>query len=150
MTFRAFMNPPMSIPMFNLREMHAAEVPAANGITTARSLSRLYAACIGEVDGVRLLDSQTVEAARALQSGGPDLVLVPDDVAIASGFFLPDRVTPMAGPGSFGHGGLGGSLGFAHPELGVAFGYVMNQCQSHPDGNPRTQALCTALLSCVA
>ena len=29
-------------------------------------------------------------------------------------------------PDSFGHPGRGGSLGFAGPDLGIAFGYVMN------------------------
>ena len=29
-------------------------------------------------------------------------------------------------PGSFGHFGTGGAVGFADPEAGVAFGYVMN------------------------
>src|SRR5829696_1649069 len=46
---------------WNTRAVHAAEVPAGNGITNARSLSRMYAACIGEVDGVRLLTPEVVE-----------------------------------------------------------------------------------------
>ena len=52
-------NRPGTIPfrggnVFNSRAVHAAEVPAAAGICDARSLARMYAACIGEVDGVRL------------------------------------------------------------------------------------------------
>ncbi|HEX7946792.1 MAG TPA: serine hydrolase domain-containing protein, partial [Phenylobacterium sp.] len=38
----------------------AAEVPAGNGVGDARSLARMYAACIGVVDGVRLLRPETV------------------------------------------------------------------------------------------
>ena len=38
---------------WNSRAVHAAEIPAANGIATARSLARLYAACVSEVDGTR-------------------------------------------------------------------------------------------------
>ncbi|MGH2685668.1 MAG: serine hydrolase domain-containing protein, partial [Actinomycetota bacterium] len=61
--------------VWNLPEVHAAEVPAANGITDARSLSRMYAALIGEVDGVRLLRPETVEHARQRLTRGHDRVL---------------------------------------------------------------------------
>src|SRR5205814_7043496 len=40
---------------FNSPEVQASEIPASNGIGTARALARMYAALIGEVDGVRLL-----------------------------------------------------------------------------------------------
>ncbi len=44
----------------------------------------------------------------------------------ASGFMLPTGEAPLGGPSSFGHPGRGGSLGFADPESGVAFGYVVS------------------------
>jgi hypothetical protein len=44
---------------------HAAEVPAANGICTARSLARFYAGLIGEVDGVRILTPDAVRTPAA-------------------------------------------------------------------------------------
>lgn len=48
------------IKMLNTREGHAAEVPSGNAIGNARSLARMYAATIGEVDGIRLLTPATV------------------------------------------------------------------------------------------
>ena len=44
LTFRVFTNPPIlgDVSDFNSPALHRAEWPAANGITTARSLSRLY------------------------------------------------------------------------------------------------------------
>ena len=33
----------------------------------------------------------------------------------------------MLTPASFGHPGAGGSIGFADPDSGVSFGYVMNK-----------------------
>ncbi|CAF4668267.1 unnamed protein product, partial [Didymodactylos carnosus] len=36
---------------FNSVSIHRAELPAANGITNARSLARIYASFIGDVDG---------------------------------------------------------------------------------------------------
>ena len=68
---------------------------------------------------------------------------------IGSGFFLSDEVTPQLGPGSFGHAGAGGSLGFANPRTGVAFGYVMNKMNANIDGDPRVQALTSAVQSCL-
>src|SRR5205085_166911 len=54
--------------VWNRAAVHAAEIPAANGVTNARSLSQLYAALVGEVDGVRILDPDTVERARQPQT----------------------------------------------------------------------------------
>lgn len=117
-------------PQWHTRPFHAAEVPAANGIGNAGALARLYAACIGPVDGVRLLSEQTVDAARAPQT---DTVPTPPELsAITShppcfglGFQLPrPTIDAMLGPGSFGHTGAGGRLAFAHPESGIAFGFT--------------------------
>ena len=143
---RAFVNPPMPAPVFNERAFHAAEIPAANGITNARSLARMYAACIGEVDRVRLLNPQTVEAAKGVQSAGEDLVLG-YETRFATGFQLSFPFRPMAGEGSFGHYGMGGSVGFAHPGKGIAFGYTMNQMLPSGGVDPRTRNLVEALLS---
>jgi CubicO group peptidase (beta-lactamase class C family) len=142
---KAFVNPPMPAAAFNERAFHAAEIPAANGITNARSLARIYAACIGEVDGVRLLNAQTVEAATKLQSAGPDLVLG-YETRYGTGFQLSFPFRPMAGDGSFGHYGMGGSVGFAEPRRGLAFAYAMNQMLPSGGVDPRPKALVDALL----
>ena len=116
MTQRAFFVAPVLIDTFNEPQLLRAEIPAANGCTNARSLARIYAALVGEVDGVRLIDEPTLKAAIELQSSGPDLVLVGPDDNIANGWFLPDAIMPLLGPGSFGHAGMGGSLGCAWPD----------------------------------
>ncbi|MFG2861713.1 serine hydrolase domain-containing protein [Streptomyces sioyaensis] len=110
---------------FNSPEVQAAELPASNGISTARSLTRMYAAVIGEVDGVRLLTPETLASATREQASGTDEVLVAPS-RFSSGYMLPTETNPMIGPNSFGHTGRGGSLGFADPEHGIAFGYAMN------------------------
>jgi CubicO group peptidase (beta-lactamase class C family) len=129
---------------FNSRAVHAAELPAANGIATARALAKLYAATIGEVDGIRLLDDDTVRSATVEQSNGPDRVLI-TDTRFGSGFFLPSPFAPLMGPRSFGHAGAGGSLAFADPERGVAFAYVMNRMQQNLSGDLRTIRLTEAV-----
>lgn len=145
---RAFANPMLLPSMFNDPAFWAAEIPAANGIGTARGLSRLYAACIGEVDGVRLLNADTLQRATEMQSAGEDLVLG-YETRYATGFQLSFPFRPMAGEGSFGHYGMGGSVGFAHPELGFSFAYVMNQMLSSGGVDPRSAALVEALVGCL-
>ncbi|MEV4188215.1 serine hydrolase domain-containing protein [Streptosporangium canum] len=106
----------------------AAEMPSTNGICTARALARFYAALIGEVDGHRILASDTLAAATAEQASGTDRVLrVP--VRIGTGFGLPTPDAFWYSPTAFGFPGYGGSLGFADPANGLAFGYVMNHIQ---------------------
>src|SRR5437899_4536464 len=70
---RAFASPPLLGGAFNDPRFLAAEVPAANGITNARSLGRMYAACIGAVTGIRLLQAETLDKAMQQQSRGDDL-----------------------------------------------------------------------------
>jgi CubicO group peptidase (beta-lactamase class C family) len=131
------------------RLFRQCELPAGNGVTNARSLARMYAATIGEVDGVRLLDNATMEAARTNQVEGTDLVLL-DDLRRALGFMLESERVPMLGAGSFGHPGAGGSLGCADPESGLAFGYVMNKMNAGLAGDhPRPTNLVLAAKECV-
>jgi CubicO group peptidase (beta-lactamase class C family) len=133
---------------FNSRAMHAAEVPAANGICTARGLARMYAGLIGDVDGVRILDDATIANAIVEQSNGPDAVLV-KDTRFGLGFFLKSDDQPMMGPRSFGHDGAGGSMAFADPDSGLAFGYVMNKMQANLSADPRPVALIDAVKNCL-
>lgn len=129
---------------FNSRAVHATEMPAANGITTARSLARMYAATVGDVDGIRLIDDATVATASAEAVNGPDAVLVfPSQFGM--GFMLDGTLTPMFGPRSFGHAGAGGSLGYADPDANIGYGYVMNQMASGIAGDPRTVELTEAV-----
>jgi CubicO group peptidase (beta-lactamase class C family) len=133
---------------FNRPELWAAEVPAANGITNARSLSRLYAAMIGDVDGIRLLGAAQLAAAATPVVSGPDRVLVTNS-CFGLGFQCAHAEAPMLGPGSFGHSGAGGSIGFAHPDAGVAFAYVTNQLRFGLAGDDRAGRLVAALASCL-
>lgn len=132
------------IRAFNRRDVHAAEIPSNNGITTARGLSRLYAGLVGEVDGVRVLGSETVDRARTVASSGTDAILMLD-TAYGLGFQLPSSLFPAVGAGGFGHVGAGGSLGYADAERGIGFGYVMNAMQQHMGGDPRQAALVDAV-----
>jgi CubicO group peptidase (beta-lactamase class C family) len=122
----------------------ASEMPAANGITNGRALAKMYAATLGEVDGVRLLSEQTLAAATREQVSGTDAVLL-SPARFATGFALPRQGLAMLSPASFGHQGAGGALGFADKDAKVAFGYVQNQLGGGPLGDPRTLGLIAAV-----
>jgi CubicO group peptidase (beta-lactamase class C family) len=130
---------------FNLPHVWKAEIPAANCITDARSLARLYAACVSDVDGVRILDDETVALAAERQTDGVDRVIMDLDLQYGLGFNLPSSILLLGGPRSFGHYGAGGSVGFADPDTEVGFGYVMNKMFMGLSGDPRTVALIGAL-----
>ncbi|MEU3980552.1 serine hydrolase domain-containing protein [Streptomyces sp. NPDC026672] len=116
--------------LFNSREGHAAEIPAANGIGNARSLARMYAALMGEVDGVRLLTPDQAAVAAVPQTddlpaaGEFARIPTPHPLRFALGYEAPRPGNPMLGSSSFGHTGLGGRLSFADPDSGIAVGYT--------------------------
>ena len=130
--------------VFNAREVHAAEVPAANGIADARSLARMYAACIGTVDGVRLLTEDQMRDAATQRTSGPNIVILNLDLQFGLGFFVPSSLLQLGGPNSFGHAGAGGSLGWADPDAEMAFGYVMNRMDLGLAGDLRSYSLINA------
>jgi CubicO group peptidase (beta-lactamase class C family) len=134
---------------FNAPEVQAAEIPASNGIGTARALARMYAALIGEVDGVRLFTPETLTAATKERANGPDQVMIMPS-RFGSGYMLPTDFNPMTGPQAFGHPGRGGSLGFADPELGIAFGYVMNHIIEDAPNDARAASLVEAVRKSLA
>ncbi|GAY18385.1 serine hydrolase domain-containing protein [Mycobacterium sp. shizuoka-1] len=102
-----------------------SELPAANGVATARSLARMYGAIAngGEIDGRRYLSSELVAGLTGRRNLTPDRNLI-----LPLGFHLGYHALPIPGvlPG-FGHVGLGGSLGWAIPEAGLSFSFVHNR-----------------------
>ena len=133
----AFNNPKMSMQAgemeANTAKWRKAEIPAANGHGTARSIAKLYGALAigGSRDGVHVLSPETIEMARQTESDGKDLVLGQLHTRFGLGFMLGTEDVSM-GPNkdAMGHGGAGGSLGFADPDNKISLGFTMNQM--HP------------------
>ncbi len=131
MVAKTFNNPPLPFGDFNDRTWRAAEIPAANGHTHARALATLYGALAGNgrIGDFPLLAPELSRTAREERSAGPDAVLWENPTRFGFGFMLNQEARRFAfGPtdSSFGHPGMGGSLGFADPEAQIGFGYVMN------------------------
>ncbi len=148
-TAKTFNNPPtMMRPEFgaNSRIWRGAELPAANGHSTARALARLYGALSrgGEVDSVRVLKPSGIARCYDEQSYGPDEVLF-ISTRFSLGFMMSQPGAALGpNPHSFGHPGAGGSLGFADPDAKVGFGYTMNQMAPGILIDPRATALIDA------
>jgi CubicO group peptidase (beta-lactamase class C family) len=142
---RAFANPEIvGIPArYNDPEMQAIELPASNGIGTARSIAKLYGvlATGGEELG---LDPDTLaaleEPAEPPTEGRFDEVLRTES-AFSLGYCKPWPGFDFGSPRAFGTPGAGGSFGFADPELGLGFAYVMNRMDFYLWNDPREVVL---------
>ena len=135
--------------VFNRRDTHAAEVPGANAITNARSLATIYAATIGEVNGVRLLGEETRRLGTTSETpqGEIDEILGhPTD--FGKGWMLESTRNNYGGPGGFGHDGAGGSVACAVPSRELAVSYVMNTMLTTYDGDPRREGYINAAVRC--
>jgi CubicO group peptidase (beta-lactamase class C family) len=135
--------------VYNSRALHAAEIPAAGGIGEARAIAKLYAACVGTVDGIRVLTPAEVELARTQVTSGPNRVLMGFDLQFGLGFIVPSTLVTLGGPNSFGHFGAGGSVGWADPDAEFAFGYVMNKMAMGLAGDTRVYDIVSACYAAV-
>src|SRR5512133_1494608 len=121
--------PPESFPnaaFGNRPDVLAADIPAG-GKTSARAIARMYAALLGQVDGVRLLTPERLAAATAVSSSGlAEVYGNPSTWALGYGLGLPDG-SGGDPPTAFGMAGAGGSFAFADPATGVAFGLTKNR-----------------------
>jgi CubicO group peptidase (beta-lactamase class C family) len=145
---RAMRNPFLSLDALNSAAIHHAEIPAAGGIGTARALARLYAALIGEVSGVRVLSPATLERATGVESEGEDRVLMVD-TRFGLGFMHPCALSPLGGPTSFGHPGLGGAVAFADKARGLSVAYTMNAMSALIGTDARSESLVAAVYRAV-
>lgn len=109
--------------MMNQPEARLTCQPASSGLMNARAIAKHYAALLpGGVDGIELLPPDRVRMATAGQH-------LPDGTPLQGGlgYMLGGEDLVMGPPSAFGHGGYGGSLGFAGPESELAFGLTKNQ-----------------------
>jgi CubicO group peptidase (beta-lactamase class C family) len=104
-----------------------AEIPAANGIATARGLARMYGAIAngGRIDGTQFLSRELVAGLSGRRSLRPDRNLF-----VPLAFHLGYHRVPFDAIPGFGHVGLGGSLGWTDPASGLAVGFVHNRLLS--------------------
>ncbi|HEV3498377.1 MAG TPA: serine hydrolase domain-containing protein, partial [Actinomycetes bacterium] len=101
----------------------AADIPAG-GKVSARAIARMYAALLGEVDGVRLLSPERLAEVTAVSASGPDEVFgMPTTWGLGYAIGLPGGPRDTA----FGVGGVGGSFAYGDTATGTAFAVTKNR-----------------------
>ncbi len=121
----SYFNPPgySSIGLVNTSPWRRAQVPSTNAHASARGVARFYQALL---EPGLLISPDLLAEAVAPQSSGLCPVLG-EEAVFGLGFKPTSKRRPFGTSArSFGHFGTGGSVGFADPENGIAFGYVMN------------------------
>jgi CubicO group peptidase (beta-lactamase class C family) len=133
---------------YNRDEVRAIEIPSANGIGTAAAVAQLYgAAATGDAAlGLTQPVLDELTAFPAPPSHGVRDKALHVDVVYSLGMSKP---MPLCVFGSsdkaFGTPGFGGSFGFADPDTGIGFAYVMNRLGFHLCSDPRELAVRQAL-----
>jgi CubicO group peptidase (beta-lactamase class C family) len=123
------------------------EVPAGNGVGTARAMAHAYGvfASEGRELGLRP-ETLALLAAPAVPPGrGFFDECLKGEVQFSLGFMKPGGAWQFGGPRSYGSPGTGGAFGFADPDTGVGYGYVTSRMGTVFTGDPRDVALRRAL-----
>jgi CubicO group peptidase (beta-lactamase class C family) len=133
----------------NSRAAHAAEIGGGGGITNARGLAGMYTPLA--TGGGALVDRDDVDRMRRVSSAVNRDATLCIATRFAMGFMVsmdnrarPDTDSVILGEQAFGHVGAGGSIGFADPGCGLAFGYSMNRMGKGILLNERGQSLVDA------
>ena len=121
----------------NRKEVREAEAAGVNISATARALAKHYAALVSSVDGCRLLSNNQIDSIRSFEANLPDEMFnrafpVPQNTPRILGYQrnTGDRTQEFYyGPNlkAFGHGGYGGSCGFADPDTKIGFAFTKTQ-----------------------
>jgi len=127
------------------------EVPAGNGVGTARAIARAYSA-FAEGGAELGITPETFARLTAPPkvTGGKDWVLgVPSYFSL--GFLRPGpEVAFGSSPRALGAPGAGGSFAFADPDAHLGYAYVMNKLDFYLTDDPREVALREAIYRAIA
>lgn len=120
-------------------------LPAMNGVATARSLAKMYAALSvgGEIDGIRLVSQRIIGEAAVVQTKRADRV-IGYPLHWKLGYHRADAFL-MDVPNAFGHFGLGGAGGWANPEFELSFAFVHSGFPASVTGQTRTVMMTAAV-----
>ncbi|MGK5497193.1 serine hydrolase domain-containing protein [Streptomyces sp. URMC 125] len=110
----------------NRTDVLTSDIPAGATLT-ARAVARMYAALIGEVDGVRLISEDRLkEACSEAVSGTDEILGCPISRALGYDVGLPSPNAPQA-PTVFGTAGSEGSAAYADRATGIVVAVTKNR-----------------------
>lgn len=110
----------------NRADVRSASIPAG-GTVTARAVARMYAALLGEVDGVRLISPERLREVSAVAASGVDQVFG-FPTAWGLGYSIGQLMANAHETQHvFGVGGVGGSHAYADTAKGVTFALTKNR-----------------------
>src|SRR5215204_6376411 len=126
----------------NRTDILMADIPAG-GKMSARAVARMYAALLGEVDGVRLVSPERLREISAVVFSGVDQIMgFPTTWALGYSIGRPGT-GPRETPTVFGIGGVGGSYAYADTATGVAFALTKNRLTSDFDAVEQVAGIVT-------
>jgi CubicO group peptidase (beta-lactamase class C family) len=132
----------------NSRIWREAEIASGNGHGNARGVARIYGTFArgGSMDGVRLSSAASIEAMIKEQHNITEL-MQDRPYHQGLGILLNTPAAVYMGPNmrSFGHHGIGGSIGFADPDARIGFSYACNKMHAVGTNGPRAARLIDAL-----
>ena len=134
----------------NQRRCRAVELPAGNGIGTARSIAKTYS--VFAEGGARLgITPETMEALTAIPTqADPIDAVIGLPACFHLGFLRPGPELAFgSSERAFGAPGAGGSFAFADPDAHLAFAYVMNKMDFYLADDPREKSLRDAVYRCI-
>ena len=134
----------------NDRRSLEIELPAGNGVGTARSIARAYSAFAGGGAELGITpDTFATITKPPMNVAQPDVVIgIPSWFSL--GFLRPGPVVAFgSSERAFGSPGAGGSFAFADPDAQLGYAYVMNRMDFHLFDDPREKALRDAVYHAV-
>ncbi len=135
----------------NRPEWRTVEIASGNGHGNARGAARIYGALGngGTLDGVTLMRRDSIERMITMQHEQVE-ALQDRPYRQALGILLNTPEAVYMGPNmrSFGHHGIGGSIGFCDPDAGIGFSYACNRMHAVGTNGPRAARLIDALYRC--
>jgi CubicO group peptidase (beta-lactamase class C family) len=126
----------------NDRRYLEVEVPAGNGIGTARAIARAYSAFAegGTELGITPETFACITEPPVVAHPVDEVLGVPSYFSL--GFLRPGpEVAFGSSPRAFGSPGAGGSFAFADPDARLGYAYVMNKLDFYLENDPREKAL---------
>lgn len=147
---RAFFNPrDAEPPVWNDLRVRRAELPSGSATASAQGIARAYLpfSLGGAYGGKRYLRAESLLPLAERQGWSPRDRVLQKALGWSQGFLKEEPTVFSPTRASFGHAGIGGSLGWCDPERQLTIGYAMNRLDWRVR-SPRAIALCRALYEC--